>query len=211
MHGAPDLWHELMTRLSARVGRYLAAQAEAGAQALQLFDSWVGELSPSDYRRFVLPYTAHALAVAGGQHGPTEPRPDRAGVDPGSVGQTATTGDTPLIHFSTGTAGYLDDIASAGGDVIGVDWRIDLDRAWRLIGADRAIQGNLDPLALAGPWPQLQAAAEAVLRQTGWPDARQPGHIFNLGHGILPQTPPDNVRRLVDWVHEATEQRPERT
>jgi len=173
MMGDPALWHRLMAKLSQVVGRYLLAQAQAGAQVLQVFDSWVGALSPSDYRDLVLPYSRHAIEIA-----------SQAGV--------------PVIHFGTNTNGMLELIRDAGGDVIGVDWRIDLDVAWRLLGQDVAIQGNLDPVALFAPWPELKLRAQRILELAGG----RPGHIFNLGHGILPQTPVDNVRRLVDFVHE---------
>lgn len=169
----PAAWHALMDKLSEVVGQYLLAQARAGAQALQLFDSWVGVLSPRDYREHVMPYSRRALDIA-----------REAGV--------------PIIHFGTGTNGMLELIRDAGGDVIGVDWSIDLDTAWARLGDGVAIQGNLDPVALFAPWPELKARAQAVLDQAG----RRPGHIFNLGHGILPGTPVDNVRRLVDFVHE---------
>jgi uroporphyrinogen decarboxylase len=173
MMGDPVQWDRLMTKLSQVVGHYLLAQAQAGAQVLQLFDSWVGALSPDDYRRLVMPYSQKAIEIA---------RP--AGV--------------PIIHFGTNTNGILELIRDAGGDVIGVDWRIDLDAAWERLGSGIAIQGNLDPIALFAPWPELRQRAQTVLDQAG----RRPGHIFNLGHGILPQTPVDNVRRLVDFVHE---------
>jgi uroporphyrinogen decarboxylase len=178
MMSEPAAWHQLMTKLSQVVGEYLLAQAEAGAQALQLFDSWVGQLSPQDYREYVLPYSRRALEIAGA-----------AGV--------------PIIHFGTDTAGMLPLIREAGGDVIGVDWRIDLAAGWQQLGPEVAVQGNLDPVALFAPWPELRRRAQAVLdsaRSLDWP-----GHIFNLGHGILPQTPVDNVRRLVDFVHEYTQ------
>ena len=175
MMGEPGLWAQLMEKLSEVVGNYLLAQARAGAHVLQLFDSWVGQLSPEDYRTSVLPYSRRAIEMA---------RP--AGV--------------PIIHFGTQTSGMLDLIREAGGDVIGADWRIGLDVAWRQLGDGVAVQGNLDPVALFAPWPQLQQQAQRVL------DAAQsvgrPGHIFNVGHGILPKTPVDNVRRLVDFVHE---------
>jgi uroporphyrinogen decarboxylase len=177
MLSEPAAWHQLMGKLSQVVGEYLLAQAQAGAQALQLFDSWVGQLSPADYREYVLPYSRRALEIA-------------------------STAGVPIIHFGTDTAGMLPLIRQAGGDVIGVDWRIDLADGWRLLGPEVAVQGNLDPVALFAPWPELRRRAQAVLdsaRSTGWP-----GHIFNLGHGILPQTPVDNVRRLVDFVHEYT-------
>jgi uroporphyrinogen decarboxylase len=173
MMSDPALWHRLMAKLSQVVGRYLLAQAQAGAQVLQLFDSWVGALSPADYRDFVLPYSRHAIEIAS---------------------QTGA----PVIHFGTNTNGMLETIRDAGGDVIGVDWRIDLDVAWHRLGQDVAIQGNLDPVALFSPWSELKQRAQRILELAGG----RPGHIFNLGHGILPQTPVDNVRRLVDFVHE---------
>jgi uroporphyrinogen decarboxylase len=168
----PEAWHTLMSKLAEVAGEYLLAQARAGAQALQLFDSWVGELSPADYTARVLPYTRQALEIAA-----------QAGV--------------PIIHFGTNTNGMLEQFASAGGDVIGVDWRIDLDTAWARLG-EVALQGNLDPTALFAPWPELKASAQHVLDRA----AGRPGHIFNLGHGILPETPVENVKRLVDFVHE---------
>jgi uroporphyrinogen decarboxylase len=173
MMSEPALWRQLMDKLSHVVGHYLLAQARAGAQVLQLFDSWAGSLSPDDYRELVLPYSRQAIEIA-----------CQAGV--------------PIIHFGTDTNGMLALIREAGGDVIGVDWRIDLDDAWRQLGDGVAIQGNLDPIALFAPWPELQRRAQNVLDRA----AGRPGHIFNLGHGILPHTPVDNVRRLVDFVHE---------
>lgn len=175
MMGDPTAWHKLMEKLSESVGQYLLAQAKAGAQALQLFDSWVGSLAPEDYRQHVLPYTRRAIEIA-----------SAAGV--------------PIIHFGTGTNGLLELICEAGGDVIGVDWSTDLSTAWSRIGADHAVQGNLDPVALFAPWESLKERAKFVLDQA----AGRPGHIFNLGHGILPETPVDNVKRLVDFVHDYT-------
>ncbi len=175
MMGDPAAWHTLMHKLSEVVGQYLLAQARAGAQVLQLFDSWVGSLAPDDYRQYVMPYTKRALEIASG-----------AGV--------------PIIHFGTGTNGLLELLRDAGGDVIGVDWAIDLDTAWQRIGDDHAIQGNLDPAALFAPWDALRTRAQQVLDRAGG----RPGHIFNLGHGILPETPTDNVKRLVDFVHETS-------
>jgi uroporphyrinogen decarboxylase len=169
----PAAWDQLMTKFSTVVGDYLLAQARAGAQVLQVFDSWVGSLNPQDYAQRVLPYTQKAIAIA---------RP--AGV--------------PIIHFGTDTNGMLHLMRAAGGDVVGVDWRIDLGAAWETLGPEVAIQGNLDPVVLFAPWPEVQAAAQRVLDQA----AGRPGHIFNLGHGILPQTPVDTVKRLVDFVHE---------
>jgi uroporphyrinogen decarboxylase len=173
MMGQPEAWKEMMAKFADLVGRYLLAQARAGAQVLQLFDSWVGALSPADYQDLVMPYSRQAIEIA-----------SQAGV--------------PIIHFGTETNGMLELIRDAGGDVIGVDWRIDLDVAWQRLGPGVAIQGNLDPIALMAPWPELKRRATHVLEQA----AGRPGHIFNLGHGILPQTPVDNVRRLVDFVHD---------
>jgi uroporphyrinogen decarboxylase len=175
MMNHPDAWAELMTRFATVAGEYLLAQAEAGAHALQLFDSWVGQLSPADYRQYVMPYSTQALKIAA-----------KAGV--------------PIIHFGTNTNGMLTDIRDAGGDVIGVDWRIDIDYAAHILGDGVAIQGNLDPIALLAEWDALKNRAAIVLDKM----RGRNGHIFNLGHGILPGTPVDNVRRLVDFVHEYT-------
>jgi len=177
MFNHPQPWQELMDKLSALVGDYLKAQAEAGAQALQLFDSWAGALSPGDYRRYVLPYSRRAI-------------------------QTAQSSEVPLIHFSTETAGILELIKEAGGSVIGVDWRVGLADAWRRLGQDVAIQGNLDPVALFAPLPDLERQVADILAQAGG----RPGHIFNLGHGILPSTPVEHVAVLVDMVHEMSRQ-----
>jgi len=171
MYQAPDTWHLLLGKLADLVGRYLAAQAQAGAQALQLFDSWVGCLSPDDYRTYAQPHSHKALALA-----------KEAGV--------------PVIHFGTGTATFLEDFAAAGGDVISVDWRIPLDAAWSRIG-DRAIQGNLDPAALLAPAGERTRQVRDILTRAG----RRPGHIFNLGHGVLPETDVAAVRAVVDLVH----------
>jgi len=172
MYQAPDTWHLLLGKLADLVGAYLAAQARAGAQALQLFDSWVGCLSPQDYRTYVLPHSRRVLALAA-----------EAGV--------------PIIHFGTGTAPFLEDFAGAGGDVIGVDWRIGLDEAWRRIGDSRAVQGNLDPAALLAPPAERDARVKDILMRA----AGRPGHIFNLGHGVLPETDVAVVRAVVDLVH----------
>jgi uroporphyrinogen decarboxylase len=172
MRREPETWHALMTKLATLVGEYLLAQARAGAQALQLFDSWAGQLAPEDYRRYVAPYTREALATAA-----------QAGI--------------PLIHFGTGTSGMLADIRDAGGSVIGVDWRTDLDVAWRALGPAVAIQGNLDPSVLFAPWEAVATHARRVLDQAGG----RAGHIFNVGHGILPGTPMDTVKRLAELVH----------
>jgi uroporphyrinogen decarboxylase len=173
MYNLPQVWHELMDKLATMVGSYLYAQAEAGAQVLQLFDSWVGALSPTDYRRYVLPYSQRAL-------------------------QTAQSSGVPVIHFGTGNSGMLELIKEVGGDVVGVDWRVNLADAWDRLGDDVAIQGNLDPVALFAPLPDLEQHIAEVLDQA----ANRPGHIFNLGHGILPQTPVEHVAALVDMVHE---------
>lgn len=174
MHAEPELWHRLMSKLARITAAYLRAQVEAGAQAVQLFDSWVGCLSRDDYSQFVLPHSQAVLksvAVAG----------------------------VPTIHFGTGTSGFLKDFASAGGNVVGIDWRTPLDKAWKCIGYARGIQGNLDPALLASaPRTVLKRVVLSILLRA---KARR-GHIFNLGHGILPSTPVDNVRAVADWVHE---------
>jgi uroporphyrinogen decarboxylase len=172
MYRDEGAWGEVMARLSRAVARYLAAQIAAGAQIVQLFDSWVGCLGPADYRRYVLPYT-------------------KAVID-------ALPSDVPVIHFATGNPGLIPLLAEAGGHVIGVDWRVRLEDAWRTIGAQRAIQGNLDPAVLLADRQEIRRRAKDVLEQA---DGR-PGHIFNLGHGILPQTPVDNAVALVEMVHE---------
>jgi uroporphyrinogen decarboxylase len=172
MYSEPHAWHRLLARLAELVGRYLALQAKAGARALQLFDSWVGCLSPRDYATYVLPHSARALELA-------------------------RSAQVPVIHFGTGTASFLADFARAGGDVIGVDWRVSLDVAWNEIGHDRAIQGNLDPAALLGPRSALERQVRDVLSRA----AGRAGHIFNLGHGVLPETPVDALQAVVEWVH----------
>ena len=171
MYQAPDTWHLLLSKLADLVGRFLAAQAQAGAQAVQLFDSWVGCLSPHDYRTYVQPHSTKALALA-----------QESGV--------------PVIHFGTGMGTFLEDFAAAGGDVIGVDWRVPLDDAWRRIG-DRAIQGNLEPVLLLAPAAERDQQVREILARAGG----RPGHIFNLGHGVLPETDVGAVRAVVDVVH----------
>lgn len=173
MYGQPETWGELMDKLAQTVGGYLKAQAEAGAQALQVFDSWAGALGPADYRRYVLPHSRRAI-------------------------QIARSGGVPVIHFSTGTAGTLELIKEAGGDVIGLDWRVGLADARRRLGGDVAVQGNLDPAALLAPLPELERSVADVLAQA----AGRPGHVFNLGHGVLPPTPVAHVAALVEMVHE---------
>ncbi|MDR7483855.1 MAG: uroporphyrinogen decarboxylase [Armatimonadota bacterium] len=171
---APALWDRLMAHLTDATLAYLRAQVAAGVQAVQVFDSWVGALAPSDYERAVLP---HMRRLFDGLR--------ELGV--------------PTIHFGTGTAGLLRLMAQAGGDVIGVDWRIRLDDAWAQIG-EAGIQGNLDPAALLAPFEVVERAARDILAQAGG----RRGHIFNLGHGVLPETPVDHLRRLTDLVHHAT-------
>jgi uroporphyrinogen decarboxylase len=173
MYGAPQLWHSLLQRLTVVLGDFLAAQAEAGAQALQVFDSWAGHLSADDYRTFVWPHSSALFRRIGG-----------LGV--------------PVIHFAVGADHLLEQLRDAGGDVIGLDWRTPLDAGWARVGADRGIQGNLDPVALFAPREELRARVENILALA----AGRPGHIFNLGHGILPNTPVDQVRAVVDLVHE---------
>jgi len=169
MYSEPAVWSALLDRLADCFAGYLEAQAGAGADVVQLFDSWVGALSPSDYREFVAPWSERILAAQ----------------------------RVPTIHFGTGTAGLLEAMAAAGGDVIGLDWRVELDEGWSRVG-DRGVQGNLDPAALLGPWGRTEAAALDVLRRAGG----RPGHIFNLGHGVLPETDPDVLTRLAALVRE---------
>jgi uroporphyrinogen decarboxylase len=172
MYREPAVWHALMERLAEAFALYVAAKVEAGADVIQLFDSWAGVLSPADYEEFVAPYSARILdAVA-----------------------------CPTIHFGTGTATLLRSMADAGGDAIGLDWRIPLDRGWDEVGDDRGVQGNLDPALLLGPWERVEAGALDVLHRAGG----RPGHVFNLGHGVLPETDPDDLGRLVELVHERT-------
>jgi len=175
MYQDPGAWYALMSHLVRVITAYVNGQIAAGAQVIQLFDSWVGCVSPSDYRAFLLPHMQQLIQ----------------GITPG----------TPVIHFGTGTAGLLELLAEAGGDVIGVDWRVDLDTARQRIGIERAVQGNLDPLVLFAPRNELRVQIERVLKEA----QQRPGHIFNIGHGILPQTPVDNVIALVDMVHELSE------
>ncbi len=171
MYGHPDAWHRLCGKFAAVVADYLGAQIEAGVDAVQVFDSWVGALGPADYREFAMPHTRRIFEAVGRR--------------------------VPTIHFGVGTATILEDIRDAGGDVVGVDWRIPIDYAWERIGPDRAVQGNLDPTLLLGPTGRLLDAAEDVLARA----AGRAGHIFNLGHGILPSTPLEHVQMLARHVH----------
>ena len=172
MYDDPSAWHALLSLISRALPKYLNAQIEAGAQAVQLFDSWVGCLSVDDYRQFVLPHTRDVIR----------------NVAPG----------VPVIHFGTGTGALLESMREAGGEVIGLDWRVRLDDGWQRVGHDVAIMGNLDPVALFANQEVLRAQAERILDQAGGRN----GHIFNLGHGILPETPVENVIALVEMVHE---------
>jgi uroporphyrinogen decarboxylase len=170
MYRHETAWHDLMGLLARAVSRYLMAQLDAGAQIVQLFDSWVGCLGPDDYRRYVLPHTRTAIAAA----------VERA----------------PVIHFATGNPALLPLLKEAGGSVIGIDWRIDLAEAWRIVGHDRAVQGNLEPAVLLSDRATVRRRTQEVLARA----AGRPGHIFNLGHGVLPQTPVENVLELIATV-----------
>jgi len=172
MYAQPAAWHDLCERFSTMVADYLRAQVDAGVQALQVFDSWAGQLSRSDYREFAQPHTK-------------------------SIFDRIADLDVPTIHFGVGTSAILQDLAEAGGHVIGVDWRLPLDEAWERIGFDRGIQGNLDPTLLLAPVDRLLSKATDVLQRAN----RRPGHIFNLGHGVLPMTPLEHVQELAAHVH----------
>jgi uroporphyrinogen decarboxylase len=172
MYGAPDVWHGLMDKLADTFVLYLQAQARAGADVVQLFDSWVGALSVEDYREFVAPYSARVLEAV----------------------------DVPTIHFGTGTTHLLGEMAEVGGDVIGLDWRVPIERGWAIVGWDRGVQGNLDPALLLGPFEHAEAATVRILEGVNG----RPGHIFNLGHGVLPDTDPAALKRLAELVHERT-------
>jgi uroporphyrinogen decarboxylase len=171
-YSAPEAWQRLMERLARVIASYLNCQIAAGAQVVQIFDSWAGCLTPADYQQFVLPFT-------------------KAVID-------AVTPGVPVINFSTGTAGLLKHVRAAGGDVIGLDWRVNLDEAWATVGHDVAVQGNLDPVALFASPKEIRNRVADILRRA---DGR-PGHIFNLGHGVLPETPVDHVIAMVEAVHE---------
>ncbi len=172
MYREPETWHRLMDKFARVITGYLRRQIKAGAQAVQLFDSWVGCLSAGDYAEYVMPHVQ--LIFEGLKH----------------VG-------VPLIHFGTGTTAILKAMREAGGDVIGIDWRVPLDEAWAMVGYDRAVQGNLDPVALFGPIPEIERRVTDILRRA----EGRPGHIFNLGHGILPNTPVEHVAATIDLVH----------
>jgi len=170
MYGAPEVWHGLCEKLTETFIRYLRAKVAAGADVIQLFDSWVGALSRNDYVEFVAPYSKRILEAV----------------------------DVPTIHFGTGTAHLLETMTETGGDVIGLDWRVPLDEGWGRVGHDRGIQGNLDPALLLGPFERARAGALAILDAAGG----RPGHIFNLGHGVMPDTDPADLGRLVELVRE---------
>jgi uroporphyrinogen decarboxylase len=172
MYREPEVWHALMDKLADAFSKYVAGKVRSGADVIQVFDSWVGALSQADYAEFVQPYSARILGAL----------------------------DVPTIHFGTGTATLLGAMRDAGGDVIGLDWRIPLDHGWETVGHDRGVQGNLDPAVLLGPWERVQSATLDVLERAGG----RPGHIFNLGHGVLPGTDPVDLTRLVELVKESS-------
>lgn len=174
MYGHPEDWHRLCEKLSRVVADFLVAQIDAGVDVVQVFDSWVGALDATDYREFALPHTRAIFDAIGTR--------------------------VPTIHFGTGTSTILEELRDAGGDVIGVDWRIPIDEAWERIGTTHAVQGNLDPTLLLGPPARMLQQTDAVLRRIGG----RPGHIFNLGHGILPSTPVEHVQMLAHYVHTAS-------
>ena len=176
MYSEPKIWHQLMDKFARVITGYLRRQIKAGAQVIQLFDSWVGCLSIGDYEEYVMP---HVQLIFEGLK--------REGV--------------PMIHFGTGTSAMLRQMRKAGGDVIGVDWRIHLDEAWAMVGHDVAVQGNLDPLVLYAPLPEIERRVADILRRAG----SRPGHIFNLGHGILPTTPIEHVAAAIDMVHKLSQ------
>jgi uroporphyrinogen decarboxylase len=173
MYSAETMWRRLMGKLVDVLGDFARLQVGAGARAIQVFDSWVGALSPEDYVRYVQPYSRALI-------------------------ERIRSAGAPVIHFGTGTGGFFRELHAAGGDVLGVDWRINIDQAWMDIGYRSAIQGNLDPIALFAPLPELRTKVVDLLKRTG----TRPGHIVNLGHGILPETPVDNVKAVVQIVRE---------
>jgi uroporphyrinogen decarboxylase len=173
MYQDETLWRRLMGKLVDVLGPFALSQVTAGARAIQVFDSWVGALGPDDYVRYVAPYSRALI-------------------------ERIRTASVPVIHFGTGAAGFFRELHAAGGDVIGVDWRINIDQAWMDISYRSAVQGNLDPAVLFAPLPELRMRVHELLKRTG----TRPGHIFNLGHGILPETPVDHVRATVDYVRE---------
>lgn len=175
MYGEPELWHRLMSAITDTTILYLKGQAEAGADVVQLFDSWLGLLDVNSYREYVQPYTTKIFA--------------------------SLKGIVPTVHFSTGTVQLLEAIGETGSDVVSVDWRLPIDEAWRRLDYRTGIQGNLDPARLMAPWEPIRDAADDILGRVD----NRPGHIFNLGHGIMPQTDPDRLSQLVGHVHQASE------
>jgi uroporphyrinogen decarboxylase len=173
MYRDETLWRRLMGKLVDVLGPFAIGQVTAGARAIQVFDSWVGALGPDDYVRYVAPYSRALI-------------------------ERIRTASVPVIHFGTGAAGFFRELHAAGGDVMGVDWRVNIDQAWMDISYRSAVQGNLDPGVLFAPLPELKMRVHELLKRTG----TRPGHIFNLGHGILPETPVDHVRAVVDFVRE---------
>jgi uroporphyrinogen decarboxylase len=173
MYSQPQAWDELLRKLVTVTSAYARAQVEAGADVIQVFDSWVGCLSHEDYRKFVLPRTTELI-------------------------RSLKASGAPVIYFGTDTSTLLSSMKETGADVIGLDWRIPLDQGWKLLGHPGAVQGNLDPVVLFADWKQVKAGARRILDQAGG----RPGHIFNLGHGILPETPVENVRALAEYVQE---------
>ncbi len=176
MYSEPAVWHDLMVKLADVTSLYLTAQVEAGADVVQIFDSWIGALSPRDYRAFVFPHVSRIVA----------------NLKPLNV---------PIILFGTGTQGLLDQFAATGADVVGIDWRVGIARGWQCVGEGKAVQGNLDPALLFAPREEIERQVRAILDEVGNRD----GHIFNLGHGILPGTPVENVQFVTDLVHRITE------
>jgi uroporphyrinogen decarboxylase len=195
MYSEPATWHLLMQKLAQLVGDYALAQLAAGADAIQLFDSWAGALAPNDYAEYVLPYVQQVIATIKNKEQRTKNKgPENLYGEPSVA---AIDNRPPVIYFGTDTAGLLGLLRQSGADVIGVDWRIALDDAWAQLGPGVAIQGNLDPHALFAPWPEIERRATDILNRA----AGRPGHIFNLGHGILTETPVENVARLAEFVH----------
>ena len=193
MYREPEAWHALMRKLARLVSDYALAQIAAGADAIQIFDSWAGALAPNDYAEFVLPYVQAVVAEIKNQEPRTKNQPEADGSQFSVLGS-----NVPVIYFGTGMTGMLGLLRQIGADVLGVDWRIALDDAWAQIGPGYAIQGNLDPHVLFAPWPEIERRAADILDRA----AGRPGHIFNLGHGILTETPVENVARLAEFVHE---------
>ncbi|MFQ5561261.1 MAG: uroporphyrinogen decarboxylase family protein, partial [Nitrospinota bacterium] len=173
MYTSPELWARLMNKISDVIINYLVAQVRAGAQVVQLFDSWVGCLAAEDYREYVMPFSKRII-------------------------DTVKKEGVPFIHFGTDSATLLESMSEAGGDVIGLDWRINLDDGWKRVGYDKGVQGNIDPVLLFSNRKEIEKRVKDILKRANG----RPGHIFNLGHGIIVETPVENVIALVDMVHE---------